>query len=60
MPDVLAFPFVVRGIAGAVFAAGVADLGAEQDLFEEADDLRFTESGFLHAETSVGGILYFF
>uniref|UniRef100_UPI001C0ECD95 hypothetical protein n=1 Tax=Comamonas thiooxydans TaxID=363952 RepID=UPI001C0ECD95 len=28
--------------------------GAELDLFEDADDLRFTESGFLHAETSVG------
>lgn len=44
----------VRGIADAMFAASIADLGAELDLFEDGDNLRFTESGFLHAETSVG------
>lgn len=42
-----------------MLAAGVTDFGAELDLFEDADDLRFTESGLLDAETSVGGILYF-
>lgn len=37
-----------------MLSAGIADLGAELDLFEDGDDLRLTESGFLHAETSAG------
>lgn len=52
-PRILALPLVVRGIADAMFAAGIADLGVELDFFEDGDDLRLTESGFLHAETSV-------
>lgn len=58
-PRILALPLVVRGIADAVLATGVADFGTELDLFEDADNLRFTESGFLPVETSVGWILYF-
>lgn len=42
-----------------MLVADVAEFGADFDLFEDADDLRFTKSGFLHAETSVGWILNF-
>ena len=39
--------------------ARLADLGTEFDLLEDADYLRFAESGFLHVETPWGWILYF-
>ena len=38
--------------------ASLADLRAKLDLLEDADYLRFTESGFLHLETPSGRILY--
>ena len=40
---------------GAVLSAHLTDLCAHLDLLEEADYLRFAESGFLHAETPLGG-----
>ena len=46
-------------VCGARYAGSVTDSGAELDLFEDTDALRFTESGLLQAETSVGWILYF-
>ena len=54
----LALPLVVRWLADAVLPARLADLGTQLDLLEEADYLRFAESGFLHVETPSGGILY--
>ncbi|MBN9373529.1 MAG: hypothetical protein J0I38_20825, partial [Hydrogenophaga sp.] len=36
----------------------LADLRAHLDFLEDADYLRFTESGFLHVETPSEGILY--
>ena len=46
-------------VCEAKYAGSVTDFGAELDLFEDADTLRFTESGILQAETFVGWILYF-
>ena len=39
--------------------ARLTDLGTHLDFLEDADYLRFAESGFLHVETPSGGILYF-
>jgi len=55
----LALPLVVRRLADAVLPARLADLRAHLDFLEDADYLRFAESGFLHVETPSGGILYF-
>src|SRR5690606_8627159 len=54
----LALPLVVRRLAHAVLPARLADLRTHLDFLEDADYLRFTESGFLHVETPSGGILY--
>ncbi len=54
----LAFPFVVGRLADAVLPARLADLGTQLDLLEDGNDLAFTESGFLHVETPLVGILY--
>lgn len=40
------------------FSVGANNLGTHLDFLEDADYLRFTESGFLHVETPSGGILY--
>ena len=56
---VLALPLVIRRLADAVLPARLAYLGAEFDLFQDADDLAFTELRFLHVETPFHGILYF-
>lgn len=42
-----------------MFGADVTDFSLEFDFLEDADDFRFTESGFLHAEISVVWILSF-
>lgn len=55
---VLAFPFVIGGLTHAVLPACLADLGTQLDLLEDGNDLAFTESGFLHVETPMVGILY--
>lgn len=55
----LALPLLVCRLADAVLPARLADLCAHLNLLEDADDLRFTESGFLHVETPLLGILYF-
>ncbi|MEN5424740.1 hypothetical protein ABE607_17970, partial [Comamonas aquatica] len=38
---------------------GNINLRAKLDLLEDADYLRFAESGFFHVETPFGEILYF-
>ena len=48
-----------RRLADAVLPARLADLGTHLDFLEDADYLRFAESGFLHVETPLLGILYF-
>lgn len=55
----LALPLVVRRLADAVLPARLGYLRAKLDFLEDADHLRFTESGLLHVETPAGGILYF-
>ena len=55
----LVLPLVVRRLTDAVLPARLADLGAHLDFLEDADYLRFAESGFLHVETPLGWILYF-
>lgn len=40
---IVALPLVIRRLAYAVFAAGLANFGAQLELFEGADDLAFTE-----------------
>lgn len=55
---VLAFPFVIGRLTHAMLSARLADLGAQLDLLEDGNDLGFTESGFLHVETPLVGILY--
>lgn len=42
-------------LVDAVLSARLVDLGAKFDLLEEADYLGFTQSGFLHVETPLGG-----
>ena len=49
----------VRRLAHAVLPAGLVDLRTKFDFSQDADDLRFTESGFLHVETPGREILYF-
>ncbi|KGG96595.1 hypothetical protein P365_22790 [Comamonas thiooxydans] len=41
-----------------MLGASVTDFSDKLDFLADADDLRFTESGFLHAEISVVWILY--
>lgn len=36
----------------------LADLGAQFDLLEDGNDRGFTESGFLHVETPLVGMIY--
>ncbi len=55
----LALPLGVRRLADAVLSARLDNLRAKLDLLEDADYLRFAESGFLHVETPSGEILYF-
>lgn len=52
---VLALPLVKGGIADAMLAAGFPHLGTQFDLFQDADDLAFTEFRFLHVETQFLG-----
>ena len=54
-PVELTFPLVSGRLADAMFAAGLADLGTEFDLFQDADDLAFAELRFLNVETPLGG-----
>ena len=54
----LALPLVVGRVADAVLPTRLVDFGAELNLFEDRDHLAFSESGFLHVETPLGGILY--
>jgi len=51
----LTLPLAVGLFADAVLSACLADLGAHLDFLEDADYLRFAESGFLHVETPSGG-----
>lgn len=50
---------MVRRLADTVLPARLDNLRAKLDLLEDADYLRFAESGFLHVETPSGEILYF-
>ena len=54
---ILIFPLVVGRLAHAMLSARLADLRAQFDLLEDGNDLAFTESGFLHVETPLVGIL---
>lgn len=42
-----------------MLGASVADFSDKLDFRDDADDLRFTETGFLHTEISVVWIIYF-
>lgn len=54
----LAIPLVLRQFANTVLPVRLDNLHAKLDLLEDADYLRFTESGFLHVETRSGEMLY--
>ncbi len=54
----LALLLEVGRLADAVLPARLGHLGAEFDLFQDTDDLAFTELRFLYVETPFGGILY--
>ena len=41
---IVSLPLVIGRLDHAVFAAGLANFGAQLDLLEDADDLAFTES----------------